>query len=118
MRRRRAFWLLDSTNGTLLTPDLVELFREWYPVMLDVSLYGLSAETYEKVTGVASAFNRAMRGIELLSEAGVPFSLKSMAMTLTKDEIPAMYDLAAQFGVQFRHDGMIWRPFTTPMSTT
>ncbi len=109
--KQKGFLITLFTNGTLLTPDLIALLQEWYPVLVEVSLYGLTPETYEKVTGVGGAYERCMAGIHGLVEAGVPLRLKSMAMTLTKEELPAMYEFAADLGVQFYHDGMIWQPF-------
>lgn len=109
--KRKGFLITLFTNATRLTPELVDLLREWYPNAIEVTLYGLTPESYDKVTGVPDAFDRCMRGIRLLIEAGIPLRLKTMAMTLTRDEIPAMYDLAAELGVPFRHDAMIWKPF-------
>lgn len=109
--KQKGFLVTLFTNGTLLTADLVDFLQDWYPFEIEVSLYGLTPETYEKVAGSASAYERAMRGVRLLVEAKMPVRLKSMAMTLTKDELPAMYDLANELGVPFYHDGMIWQTF-------
>jgi radical SAM protein with 4Fe4S-binding SPASM domain len=109
--KRKGFLITLFTNGTLLTPELVELLEAWYPNAVEITLYGLTPESYGRVTGVPGAFDRCMRGIKLLIEAGIPLRLKTMAMTISKDELPAMYDLAAELGVPFRHDGMVWKPF-------
>jgi radical SAM protein with 4Fe4S-binding SPASM domain len=109
--KKKGFLITLFTNGTLLTADLVDFLRDWYPFEVEVSLYGLTPETYKKVTGSAAAYERAMHGVRMLAEARMPLRLKSMAMTLTKEELPAMYDLAADLGVQFYHDGMIWQTF-------
>jgi radical SAM protein with 4Fe4S-binding SPASM domain len=107
----KGFLISLFTNGTLLTPELVELLQEWYPNTVEVTLYGLRPGSYEKVTGVPGSYDRCMRGIKLLVEARIPLVLKTVAMTLNKNEVPAMYDLAAELGVPFRHDGMVWKPF-------
>ena len=109
--KQKGFLIALFTNGTLLTQELVDLFAEWYPYVMEVTLYGLTPETYEKVTGSAAAYERVTYGIRLLLEAGIPLRLKAPAMTLTHDELPAMYDFAAELGVPFRHDGNLWQTF-------
>lgn len=109
--KRRGFLITLFTNGTLLTPELVELLASWYPRAIEVTLYGLTRETYGEVTGNPAAFERCMRGVEMLVEAGLPLRLKAMAMRPTVAEIPAMYEYAAGLGAPFRHDGMVWQPF-------
>jgi radical SAM protein with 4Fe4S-binding SPASM domain len=109
--KRRGFLITLFTNGTLLTPELVELLASWYPRAIEVTLYGLTRETYGAVTGNPAAFERCIKGVEMLVEAGLPLRLKAMAMRPTVAEIPAMYDYAAGLGVPFRHDGMVWQPF-------
>jgi radical SAM protein with 4Fe4S-binding SPASM domain len=76
--KRKGFLIVLFTNGTLLTPDLVALFQEWYPHYMEITLYGMTAGTYERVTGVRGTF-----------------------------ELQAMYDYAASLGIEFRHDSVI-----------
>ncbi|MHA1216880.1 MAG: radical SAM protein [Candidatus Thorarchaeota archaeon] len=109
--KQKGFVVTLFTNGTLLTPELVSLLQEWYPERVEISLYGASPGTYEKVTGVPGAYDRCRRGIEMLVEAGVPLNLKTVATTLTRDELEAMHQYAAELGVPFRHDGILWQTF-------
>jgi radical SAM protein with 4Fe4S-binding SPASM domain len=103
----KGFLLVLFTNGTLLTPKLVALFQEWYPHYLEITLYGMTAKTYERVTGVRGSYEMCIRGIEALSNAGIPLRLKTVGMTLNKHELPAMYDYAASLDVGFRHDSVL-----------
>ncbi len=105
--KAKGFLITLFTNGTLLTPELVDFLREWYPQCVEITLYGVTAETYEKVTGVRGAFVSSIGAIEALAAAGIPLRLKTAVMTLNKDELPAMYDYAASLGIDFRHDGVL-----------
>jgi radical SAM protein with 4Fe4S-binding SPASM domain len=109
--KRKGFLLSLLTNGTLLTPGIVDLLVEWYPLVVEITLYGRTQETFERVTGERGAYDRCMHGIRLLLEAGIPLRLKTIAMTLTEHELQAMYDLAAELGVGFRHDGVLFQTF-------
>jgi radical SAM protein with 4Fe4S-binding SPASM domain len=67
----------------------------------------MSSETYERVTGVPGSFERCLRGIEAMVAAKVPLRLKTVAMTLNKHELRAMYDYSASLGIEFRHDSVL-----------
>ncbi|MGB3904717.1 MAG: radical SAM protein, partial [Anaerolineae bacterium] len=54
------------TNGTLITPQIADYLQQWRPFVVEISLYGRTKETYEKVTGVPGSYERCMRGIQLL----------------------------------------------------
>jgi radical SAM protein with 4Fe4S-binding SPASM domain len=105
--KARGFLIVLFTNGTLLNPDLVRLLQEWYPHYVEITLYGISPQTYERVTGVPGSFERCMRGIEALVAAEVPLRLKTMAMSLNKHEVEAMYAHSAGLGIEFRHDAVL-----------
>lgn len=105
--KAKGFLITLFTNGTLLTTELVDFLCEWYPQSVEISLYGLTAETYEKVTGVRGALGRSISAIGELAAAGIPLRLKTVVMSLNKHELSAMYDYAASLGIDFRHDGVL-----------
>jgi radical SAM protein with 4Fe4S-binding SPASM domain len=105
--KRKGFILTLFTNGTLLTPAIADFLADLPPHRMEITLYGATRETYERVTGIPGSYERCMRGIDLLLERGLPLNLKAMAMTLTVAEIPAMKAYAESRGVDFRFDPMI-----------
>jgi radical SAM protein with 4Fe4S-binding SPASM domain len=95
------------TNGTLITPEIADYLREWPPFKVEISLYGRTRETYEKVTGVRGSYERCLRGIELLLERGLALNLKTMIMTLNKHEVWDIKKYAEGLGAHFRFDPLI-----------
>lgn len=95
------------TNGTLLTPRLVDLLAEYRPFNLEITLYGRTRETYEKVTGIPGSHARCYRGIDLLLERKIPLRLKTVLMTLNSHELKDMQAYADQHGISFRYDSLI-----------
>ncbi len=95
------------TNGTLLTPRIADYLAEWRPFAIEISLYGSTQATYERVTGIPGSFSRCMRGIELLLERELPLKLKSVLMTLNHHELHKMQEFAKNLGCEFRFDPMI-----------
>ena len=105
--RRLGLIVKVFTNGALITPALVELFAQVTPQVVDITLYGATRETYEKVTRVKGSFDRVMHSIELLRERSIPFSLKTMVLTVNQHEYPQVQSFAEELGVKFRYDGML-----------
>lgn len=102
--KRRGFHVMLFTNGTLLTPGLADLLAEYPPWQVEVTLYGATAETYERVTGVPGSYARCRQGIDLLLERELNLNLKTMAMTLNAHELDAMRRMADEWGTPFRWD--------------
>jgi radical SAM protein with 4Fe4S-binding SPASM domain len=96
------------TNGTLLTPRIADVLAERPPRFVEISLYGHSAETYERVTQVPGSYARCRQGIELLLDRGVRTRLKSVVLTVNRHELPQLMAFADQLGAEFRYDAMLW----------
>lgn len=95
------------SNGTLLTPNIADHLAEWFPRMIEVTMYGRSQEVYERVTRVPGSYARFMRGIELLHERRIPFRLKTIVVTANRYELWEMKAFAGDLGVDFRFDPLI-----------
>jgi radical SAM protein with 4Fe4S-binding SPASM domain len=106
--RQRGIIATLFTNGTLLTPRIADLLADSRPFSIEITLYGASAEAYERVTQVPGSYARCRRGIELLLDRGLPLTLKSVLLTANRHELPAMRALAEQLGVSFRYDSTLW----------
>jgi radical SAM protein with 4Fe4S-binding SPASM domain len=95
------------TNGTLVTERIAELFAEHVPACVEVSLYGATRATYERVTGIAGSYDRCLAGIRRLAARRVPLRLKTMALAWNAHELEAMRAFAAGLGLEFRHDSLL-----------
>ncbi len=107
--KKQGFLVTLFTNGTLITPDLADFLAAWPPSMVEITLYGADRVTYEKVTRVSGSYNRCLAGIRMLQERGVRVSLKAVALTLNRDQLPEIYRLAKEMGADrsFRYDCLI-----------
>jgi len=101
---RRGLLVTVFTNGTLVTERIADLFAEHPPYKVEVSLYGMTRETYERVTQVPGSYYKCLAGIERLHARGIRFLLKTMALSWNAHEIPAMAEYARRLGVRFRFD--------------
>jgi len=107
------------TNGTLITERNVGIFEDLPPHTVEISLYGATAETYEKITRVKGSYERCISGIELLLHRRINVQLKTILMSLNRDEFYAMEQMAEGYGVKFRFDAALFPSFNgdkTPLS--
>lgn len=106
--KKKGFFITLFTNGTLITPKIADYLVEWRPFRIEITLYGRTKETYEKLTRVPGSYERCLRGIDLLKERGLPLSLKTVAVSVNKHEI---WDIKAfaeeELGLPFKLDSMI-----------
>jgi radical SAM protein with 4Fe4S-binding SPASM domain len=105
--KQRGFLVTLFTNGTQITPAIADTLAEWPPFAVEITIYGRTRETYERLTGVVGSFDRCMRGIELLRERHLPLKLKTVAVSINRHEVGDMQQLADELGVEFKFDGMI-----------
>lgn len=101
------FVITVFTNGSLVRSDHLDVFSEYPPHLVEVSLYGASEATYRRVTGVEGALRRVRQGVERLLDRDVRVGLKTMVLTDTVDEVSAMEALAGEFGLRFRMDPLV-----------
>jgi radical SAM protein with 4Fe4S-binding SPASM domain len=99
--RRLGFALDLKTNGTLITPDVADRIAALTPLQVDISLLGAGNVTFDAITGIPGAFDRALRGVGLLRDRGVRVKLNTLLMTRNIAERGAMLDLARRLGVQY-----------------
>jgi radical SAM protein with 4Fe4S-binding SPASM domain len=104
---RRGLLVTVFTNGTLVTERIADLFDENRPHAVEISLYGMSRETYERVTRVPGSYDKCLAGIERLVARGVPLTLKTMALTWNQHEIAAMEAYARGLGLFFKFDSLL-----------
>ncbi len=76
------------TNAVPIRQEHVDLFKKYPPRDIEVSVYGVTKETYEKVTRVPGSFDGFIRGLDLLLGSGVKVRFKAMALRSNVHELP------------------------------
>ncbi|MBR6706883.1 MAG: PqqD family peptide modification chaperone [Clostridia bacterium] len=95
----RGFLVTLMTNGTLFTPEQMEMFYAYPPKIVYVSFYGGSPETHDRVTQVPGSFKKSLDTVMRLKCAGIAVGLKTVAMTPTADDFPNIVKLAERLRV-------------------
>jgi radical SAM protein with 4Fe4S-binding SPASM domain len=76
------------TNACPVTPEHVALLRRYPPRDVEVSVYGVTRETYEAVTRRPGSYAAFRRGLDLLLDGGIKVRLKAMALRSNVHELP------------------------------
>jgi radical SAM protein with 4Fe4S-binding SPASM domain len=102
--KRRGLLPIVYTNGTMITEKVADQLAEFPPARVEISLYGVTRQTYRAVTG-HDGLDRCLRGIRLLLDRGLNLKLKSVVTTANYDEFVAIRDFVRrEFGLGFTYD--------------
>jgi MoaA/NifB/PqqE/SkfB family radical SAM enzyme len=87
------------TNGTLITPEIAKWLGRTPPSKVEVTLYGASPETYEKVCGNPQGFNQAISGIDLLLSEGIGLKIRTTVVKGNASDFDKIAEIADNRGV-------------------
>ena len=98
---RQGFLLQLYTNGTLFTRAVIERLQAMPPFTIDVSCHSVNEERFDWFTQVPGSYRAFRRGMTLLRESGLPFTLKTKLMDWNKDELDDLRAFTESFGQSF-----------------
>ncbi len=101
MLKKKGFLVSLFTNACLLTEKHVELLKKYPPRDIEVTVYGVTRETYEKVTRRPGSFAVFGHGLDLLLKNNFRVRLKAMALKSNIDELPAIAAFCRQHTADF-----------------
>ncbi|MDP2924697.1 MAG: radical SAM protein [Candidatus Omnitrophota bacterium] len=85
--KKKNFAITVITNGTLITKEMVEFFKKYPPLMLEISNYGITADIYESVTRMPGSFAMFQKALDMLKGSGVRFKVRVVVMKENYNEI-------------------------------
>lgn len=110
MFKKKGFLITLFTNATLMTPEAVDFFKRYPPYKVEVSVYGVTEETYVAVTGKPGLCQRMKDGIARLRAAGIYTVLKTPLICSNYAEAEAIRDYCnANTDEPFRFDTTMHR---------
>lgn len=97
----KGFLLQLYTNGTLFTRAAVERLQQRPPFSIDISCHSVNETAFDHFTQIPGSFRAFMKGIALLKDSGLPFTLRTKAMNWNKEELPAIRRFVESLGLRF-----------------
>lgn len=99
--KRKGLLVGVFTNATLIREEHVKLFKRYPPRDMEVTVYGVTRQTYEAVTRQPGSFDAFQRGLASLLQSGFPVRLKAMALRSNLHELPAIAAFCRQHTKDF-----------------
>ena len=85
-----------NTNATLIDEKKIQLFKANPPQRVNITLYGMSRETYGNLCGNPNAFDKVVWAIKALKEAGINVKINYTVTPYNKDDVFAASDFAKE----------------------
>lgn len=79
-----------NTNGTLIDEEWADFFAENKPRRINITLYGASNETYERLCHYPGGFDKAVNGIRLLRERNIDVKVNGSLAKANVDDGEAL----------------------------
>jgi len=98
--KEKGFIVGILTNGSLITDEMILVFKEFPPSIVKVSQYGASKETYKSITGSEDNFYSFINGINKLLNNKINVAIQSVIISENKHEINQMKEFCRNMGIQ------------------
>ncbi|ULA62570.1 MAG: RadicalSAM domain-containing protein [Nitrospira sp.] len=105
LRHARRAGLLVSllSNATRMTPAFASLLDEIGVSRLSISIYGATAATYERMTGIPGSFTHFLHGLACLHERAFAVTVRMPVTTINYEDIDACQNLIEAHGFMFQY---------------
>lgn len=113
--KSKGFIITLFTNGYSLSKEIVNYLAKYPPFSIEITLNGITQESYELITQVSGSFFRVIKNIKLLSKNNTKLILKSNCLKQNKNEIAKikrwteeLLGKPADNKYRFKYDPMIY----------
>lgn len=106
--KRKGLLVSVFTNACLITQAHIDLFKKYPPRDIEVTVYGVSQETYERVTRQPGSYKAFRRGLDLLLNNGIKVRLKAVVTRSNFQELPQIAEFCRERTMDyFRFDPLL-----------
>lgn len=97
----KGFLTTIFTNGFILTEKIKKVLKQRRPYSLEISVYGMSDESYLMITGVNNVHNVIFKNIEWMIKEGINIELKYVLMKHNFHELEAFTEYACKNEINY-----------------
>lgn len=101
--KRLGFLVAVLSNASLVTREIARCLSQIGVTQFDTSIYGITPQTYEHVTGRPGSFQLFVEGISVLAEQNIPTVLRMPVLTPNAHEVLKAKEFAEKRGFQFSY---------------
>lgn len=93
---KMGFCVSINTNGTMIDESVIEWLKKYPPTRINLTLYGASDETYERLCKNPKGFTQVKKAISLLKENNIQVKLNCSVTPYNKDDLKDIIKFANQ----------------------
>ncbi len=97
----QGFGVILSTNGTMIDDSVADKIASSGLQTVAVSLDGIRADSHDLFRGVRGAFQKTMKGIQLLAERGIRLRLYTVLNRLNLGEMKQLLDFYRKYDASY-----------------
>lgn len=99
-----------NTNGTLIDEATVQWLKKAAPTRINVTLYGASDATYERLCGAKNGFSDTKKAILMLKEAGVALKINCSITPDNVEDLPEIVAFCQEHDLLLQAAGYMFPP--------
>ncbi|MBR4308627.1 MAG: radical SAM protein [Oscillospiraceae bacterium] len=112
------FLIMINTNGTLIDKETLQWLKDMSPQRINLTLYGASPETYRRICGNPNGYERAMKTLHALREAGIPTVVNASMIPENAEDLEALVEIGKSLGLNTRVTTYMFPPVRRDAETT
>lgn len=101
--KRLGFVLHLLSNATFITSEVAEALQRIGFRRINLSIYGATQATYERVTRIPGSYQRFLRGLKSLASSKLSVIVRMPVMVENADEVSRARSLVEGFGFKFQY---------------
>lgn len=105
-----AFVLSINSNGTMIDEQTVEWLKKAAPSRINITLYGASRETYARICGNPDGYDKAVKAILMLKEAGIPVVINASMIPENAEDMKQIIDFGKKHEINTRVSTYMFPP--------
>ncbi len=104
------FLLSINTNGSLIDDDWLNFFQSMPPYRINITLYGMSEETYHSLCGVSGQLQKVQHSIEALHNIGITVKINCSLTPYNKQDMIPILDYASEHNIPIESTTYMFPP--------
>lgn len=113
--KTKGFIITIFTNGQAFTEEIIDYLVKSPPFSIEITLNGITRDTYEAVTQIEGSYLKVMKNIKILKDRKLPLILKTNCLKQNKYEVAKIKRWTEEFlgkpsenEHHFKYDPMIY----------
>ena len=107
---KMGFCISINSNGTMIDEDVIEWLKHYPPMRINMTLYGASDETYERLCNNPKGFTQVTKALSLLKENNIQVKLNCSVTPYNKYDLKQMMDFAEEHDLVIQATAYMFPP--------